>query len=345
MFRSLPLYLLLNAVLLPALCSAHHSRANFDLNRVIGFKATITRYQYTNPHSYVYARRVTDKGVTDDWVVELGSIPNLKRMHMDGKSLKTGDVVMLRGNPDRHPDKKFMFLVSITTADGRVFTMDDVFSTGRKIREHGTVEPGSKDFSGKWSMNFSRNAVLTGRGRPDYAVTEAGRASLAKFNPEDDPFFSCVNPGIPRMIGSPYALVIKRPDNNTIYLNYEFPALHRTIWLDANKDTGNKNPDKLGHSIGHFEGKTLVIETTGFSPETWGIGPGLDSSTQKTVIERYTLADEGRHLKLHMTVTDPVYLSKPYEQDYQWVHVPDYEITEYVDCNLEAAGKHLELEK
>lgn len=345
MKRPLPFSLMLCVMLLPALCSAHHSRANFDLNRVIGFKATITRYQYANPHSYVYARRTTNKGKTEDWVVELGSIPNLMRMHMDGKSLKNGDVVMLRGNPDRHAGKKFMFLVSITTADGRVFAMDDVFSTGRRIREHGAEEPGSKDFSGTWSMNFSRNAVLTGRGRPDYPVTEAGRASLAKFNPDDDPFFSCVNPGIPRMIGSPYALVIKRPDNKTIYLDYEFPALHRVVRLAAENETGNQPSDKLGHSVGHFEGKTLVIETTGFSRETWGIGPGLDSSEQKKVIERYSLADQGRMLKLHLTVTDPVYLAKPYEHDYQWVHVPDYKITEYVDCNIEAAGKHLELEK
>lgn len=335
------LYLLL----LPAICCAHHSRANFDLKRVIGFKATVTRYQYTNPHSYVYAQRRDDNGAVEDWVVELGSIPNLKRMHMDGRSLNPGDVVMLRGNPEKNPDKKFMFLVSITTTDGRVFAMDDVFSTGRKIREHGAVEPGSKDFSGIWSMNFSRDAVLTGRGRPDYPVTEAGRASLAKFNPDDDPFYSCVNPGIPRMIGSPYALIIKRPDKNTIDLDYEFPALHRVVHLDARKPPANQVPDKLGHSVGHFEGGTLVIETTGFSPETWGIGPGLDSSAQKKIIERYQLADEGRSLHLHMTVTDPVYLAKPYERDYSWVHVPDYEVTEYVDCNLEAAGKHLELEK
>ena len=344
MTRPLTFCLVSYILLLPALCSAHHSRANFDLNRVIGFKATVTRYQYTNPHSYVYAQRRTDVGL-EDWVVELGSIPNLKRMHMDGKSLKNGDVVMLRGNPEKDTDKKFMFLVSITTVDGRVFAMDDVFSTGRRIREHGAEEPGSKDFSGIWSMNFSRNAVLTGRGRPDYPVTDAGRASLAKFNPDDDPFFSCVNPGIPRMIGSPYALIIERPDKDTIYLDYEFPALHRVIRLDSKNPPVNQTPDKLGHSNGHFEGRTLVIETTGFSTETWGIGPGLDSSKQKKVIERYTLADQGRMLKLHMTVTDPVYLTKPYERDYSWVHVPDYEITEYVDCNLEAAGKHLELEK
>jgi len=337
--------LFLSLLLLPALCCAHHSRANFDLNRVIGFKATVTRYQYTNPHSYVYAQRRMDDGTVEDWAVELGSIPNLMRMHMDGKSLKNGDVIMLRGNPEKNPGKKFMFLVSITTTDGRVFAMDDVFSTGRKIREHGAVEPGSTDFSGIWYMNFSRNAVLTGRGQPEYPVTEAGRASLARFNPDDDPFYSCINPGIPRMIGSPYALIIKRHEKETIDLDYEFPALHRAVRLAANNQASNQTPGKLGHSVGHFEGKTLVIETTGFSPETWGIGPGLDSSEYKKVIERYTLADEGRILKLHMTVTDPVYLAQPLERDYSWVHVPDYEITEYVDCNLEAAGKHLELEK
>jgi hypothetical protein len=325
---------------------AHHSRANFDLERIIGFQATVTRYQYTNPHSYVYAERRSGAGAVENWVIELGSIPNLRRMRMGADALQAGDLITIRGNPERDPDKKYLFLVSITRQDGKVYAMDDVFAAGRQVRERGATQPGSKDFSGKWSMDFARQTVLIGTGsvRPEYPVTAAGKASLAGFNPDADPFFNCVNPGIPRMIGSPYALVIERPDAGTILFKYEFPALQRVIRLGTDSDPESITPSTLGHSTGRFEGETLVIESSGFAPETWGIGPGLDSSEQKKTVERYTLDEEGRLLRLHLTVSDPVYLTAPFERDYAWRHVPDYEITEYVACDREAAAKHLELE-
>ena len=327
----------------PAL--AHHSRANFDMETTLAFQATVTKFRYTNPHSFVFAEAPDKDGNMVEWVVELGSIPNLTHMNMNGDSLKPGDKIFIRGNPDRNTDKHYLFLDSITRQDGKRFAMEDVFSYGRQARASGEGKPGSKDFTGVWSIQRSTQDILNAaRAAPELTLTAAGKTSMAAYNPDENPFFFCMPEGVPRNIGTVYPTIIERKENQII-IKYEFSPLTRTVYLNQSQPAQKPERSVVGFSLGHMEGDTLVIETDNFIDEKWGIVSGLDSSSEKEVVERYTLLNDGHDLKVEVTVTDPHYLAAPYKVDYVWKYAPGFELTDYVECDPEAASLHLQLEK
>jgi len=108
-----------------------------------------------------------------------------------------------------------------------------------------------------------------------------------------------------------------------------------------NHDAPVGPPSKLGHSIGWFEGDTLVVETGNFVADTWGIHTGISSSDQKHLVERFTLTNGGLNLEAEITVTDPVYLSEPFTFSHYWRKLADREIVQ-APCTMEAARLYLE---
>ena len=321
--------------------TAHHSRANFDLDKTIQIEGTVTRWQYRNPHAYL---QLNIKNNTEEkWTIELGSIPNLKQMGMERDSIKVGDKVSVVGNPDRNSQNPYLFFDSMVHENGSRYAFKDVFLYSGKAKEAGKNQPGSVDFIGKWDEERSRLATLIGLGLPDYSVTEKGKKLISNYKPSEEPSFFCQPVGLPSMIGTPYAIEItKTPDSYEIY--FELPGTKRIIHMNMKEHPENTKPSVYGHSIGRLEEGVLIVDSAKFIPTKWGIGDGLDSSEQKHVVEEYRLKEEGHILEITYTVTDPVYLSSPFSRTHIKRIVPDYVITDYEECDLEIAKMHLELE-
>src|SRR6185295_14475728 len=68
-------------------------------------------------------------------------------------------------------------------------------------------------------------------------------------------------------------------------------------------------PSNTGHSIGHWEGTTLVVDTVGFTPGV--LQPPTRTSDKMHIVERFTLASDNNSIKREYTVEDPVYLAAP----------------------------------
>ncbi len=85
----------------------------------------------------------------------------------------------------------------------------------------------------------------------------------------------------------------------------------RRIWLNRDHPK-NVIHTFLGDSVGHWEGDTLVVDTTGLNDRTFIDDEGSSHSTQEHVIERYRKIDNGSTLELVMTVEDPITLEHPY---------------------------------
>lgn len=330
-------------LLTAASAAAHHSRAAFDLDRVVEINGTVARWQFRNPHAFLHIDVEDAGGDTVRWVVEMGSIPNLRQIDMDRDTLKVGDKVVVQVNPSKQGGKPNGFFKSMTLADGRAFTFSDVFEYSRNARAAAAGLPGSPDFSGKWDEEISRRAVLLGSGLPDYPLTDEGRRVVERYDPAEEPWNFCKQVGLPSMIGTPYVIEIER-DGDDYHFHYEMPGLERVVHMDLDEHPDDVERSVMGHSIGHMEGDTLVIDTVGFEATKWGIGEGLDSSEQKRVVERLNLTEDGHVLEIDYTVTDPVYLSGPYSRKHVKRLVSNYEITEYEECDEEAARMHLDLE-
>ncbi len=101
---------------------AHHSFAMFDMAQTKTVSGTVTDFQWTNPHSWIWLEVPTSAGAGEQWGVE-GMSPNfLERRGWSKNTLKVGDKVSVAIHPVRDGGKGGSF-VSITLPDGKVMSM------------------------------------------------------------------------------------------------------------------------------------------------------------------------------------------------------------------------------
>jgi hypothetical protein len=120
-------YLVLPAVLAGVFAAAgvtvtaHHSFAPFDLTMEKTITGTVNRFEWTNPHSWIWVDVPNEKGGVDSWAVE-GMSPNyLARRGWSKSTLKPGEKITISVRPLRNGQNGGMF-VRATLADGRVLT-------------------------------------------------------------------------------------------------------------------------------------------------------------------------------------------------------------------------------
>ena len=90
-----------------------------------------------------------------------------------------------------------------------------------------------------------------------------------------------------------------------------------------------------GHSVGHWEGDTLVIDTIHFKPIPGEVGP------RKHLVERYGLSEDRTHVIIDFTLEDPDYLTASVSHTYRWQHSPHITRLPH-SCDLESALGYLE---
>jgi Family of unknown function (DUF6152) len=104
---------------LAASAYAHHGFVSwFDMSRSVTVKGTVTSFDWTNPHSYIYFDVKDDKGAVQKWSAELGAVAMLARAGWRKDTLKPGDEITLTGNPAKD-GKPMMHLDKIVFANGQ----------------------------------------------------------------------------------------------------------------------------------------------------------------------------------------------------------------------------------
>jgi hypothetical protein len=107
------------AGLVPA--AAHHSNVIFDLGTVITVRGAVTRYDWHNPHVYLYIASAGDSGT--EWLVEADPTPIMARSGWGPDTLAVGDPVTVRAHPDATGRPAHALLISMAKADGVLLTM------------------------------------------------------------------------------------------------------------------------------------------------------------------------------------------------------------------------------
>ena len=124
-----------------------------------------------------------------------------------------------------------------------------------------------------------------------------------------DPEVRCYMPGIPRAMYMPYPLQITQ-SSGKIQMVFAYANASRTIFLEeAPKPPADK---WMGHSVGRWEGTTLVVDVTNFNDRTWLSRAGDFHTDAMHVVERFTpiTADA---LRYEVTVTDPNVFTRPWK--------------------------------
>jgi hypothetical protein len=103
----------------------------------------------------------------------------------------------------------------------------------------------------------------------------------------------------------------------------------------------NVQPSLMGHSIGRWDGKTLVIDTIGFPPDSSGLALNVPAGPRKHMVERLTLSEDRTRLRYEVTVEDPDFLTAPATLTMQWDHRPDLEFAQDTgDCDPAVAARY-----
>jgi len=123
-----------------------------------------------------------------------------------------------------------------------------------------------------------------------------------------DPEVKCLLPGVPRATYLPYPFQITQ-SHTKIMMQYGFSNAGRTIHLDEVDDPGIES--WMGHSVGKWEGDTLVVNVSNLNDQTWFDRAGNHHSAEMKVTERYTPVD-ATHIVYEATIDDPATFTKPW---------------------------------
>ena len=323
-------------ILLPCQSAlAHHSAAMYDDHQSVTVVGTVSRYVWANPHVYIYVVQQQGGGLVE-WELE-GSPPSiLRRLGWSPSTLKPGDIITVVGRPAKNPTRKALLPMSIRLGDKMLFDRKT------EVAQLSTAERATVGavggINGVWVTVYAKE-VDDGLDPDHLTLTTAGRAAYKHFDEKRNPAARCVAYTAPVFMTTPDLKRISQ-SGDTMVIESEFDAAQRTVYLNQTSHDGL--PSSLqGHSIGHWEGKSLVIDTARFSVNLVGDGYGLPSGTQKHLVERLTPSADGTSLLYHFELSDPEYMAKPVSGDVTWLFRPN---TVYAParCNLDIARHYTE---
>jgi hypothetical protein len=205
-------------------------------------------------------------------------------------------------------------------------------------QQPGSVTPAATsapDLSGVWIV---RDFLVSINPKEDppfqpwaQAAYKARLRDLAKSQADPDtPAEHCdTPPGLPRVMLWPLPWEIVQARDRVVMI-YEYESLVRQIFTDGRKHPSDLDPTYMGHSIGRYEGDTLVVDTIGFNDKTW-----LDLAGHLPHTEAFHLVERMRRtahdtLEIDYTIDDPKAYTKPWIAQKIFKLKPDWEIKEYV---------------
>ena len=170
---------------------------------------------------------------------------------------------------------------------------------------------------------------LTSAGKEAYEKNIAG---LKDGSLSDDARRWCVPDGLPRVLATPYPFEIVQGPPGQVTIIYELNHQVRAFRLDKPMPSEKELisfPFYNGHSVGHFEGDTLVIESAGFNDKTFVDATGAPHTDQMRTVERIRKINP-KQLEIVITVHDPEYYSRDWQARFVYNQRNDIRMEDYV---------------
>ena len=222
-----------------------------------------------------------------------------------------------------------------TLGDGREFRIGLITPHATPSGATPRTREGKPDFTGVW---YAQRTVDPGNPEPLPWAKKLFEERVAS-NSKDAPGARCLTRGI-TAAGAlfPYELV-QTSARLVMIFEDDIPS-HRTVYLDGRGHPKDPNPNWMGHSIGHWGGDTLVVDTVGFNDKSWLDAQGHPHTEKLHVVERIRRPDLG-HLEIEFTIEDPGAYAKPWIIKRVADLDPNDEIGEYVCTEGERDAVHM----
>lgn len=349
----------ISAVVVTSIAGAHHSAVVFyDLEtEIVHQDATVLEWRYTNPHAQLVFETAGADSEPVQWIASTGNVNSLRRLGYTRETFEPGQIVTVSGNPAR--DGTFTMeahQVDIRGGDVVNFSVDESLisldtnaavaaSSLTSASEDG--DPGG--LAGIWRFVYGPISdelkalaapgaqFVDGYGQADelavgdsgdFPLTATARDIQANWNPASS---VCRPPSVWIGTIAPYLIEISEQRADRIHIRYEYMDQERTIWLDGR---GHPSTDLVprslqGHSTGHWEGDTLVVETTNMVANIVTRN-GIYHSENAVVTERFRR--DGDNLIIARVLEDPDHFTRPIAEIMSKQRVPGGELITYGEC-------------
>jgi len=320
---------------------AHHGAGRYDPRKNMELEGRLTRLDFVNPHSYVYFDVVGDDGKVIPMKCEMRSATVLRRSGWSPEMFVPGASIKVTGHP--HRDDPTACTVETLTLGGaptleRYQQLSDAKSVNRTKRPF-RLPNGKPNLAGEWAQEqqvlarppggriglvpISQAAAIkagklpmpdgpAGWFPPPVTLTAAGRAAAEALRNQptsENPRLSCKITSI--LFDWVFDGTINRITQSATVIKMEYGAgLTRTVHMNMTAHPANVAPSRAGHSIGRWDGDTLVVDTVGFEPGS--LAGSVPHSSKLHVVERFTLNPATFELTRGIVAEDPVYFVDKY---------------------------------
>jgi hypothetical protein len=315
---------------------AHHSPALFDQSRVVTLNATVTKFEWANPHVFIQVEVMEEGGHRESWDVEADAPSALIPLGWSKDSLKPGERITVEASPAKNPARNTLLGRSITKDDGTVLMPKPLFVRAASSPSSSVAE----GLAGVWlPRREDYFAFVRATNSSDWSLTPNGLRHRDTYNGVATPQADCIPVSAPAITLYPVhtELVVSR---DRVLIRTDWMNVERVVYTDGRRHPENGERTVQGHTIGHWEGETLVMDTALFSEHILGTNARVPSGRQKHVFERLSLSEDRKALTYEFRVEDPEYLLEAVTGKALWDYRPDLRPSG-VACSLDAARRPL----
>jgi hypothetical protein len=326
-------------VAVPAL--AHHGFGRFDPTKELMLEGTLTGIDFVNPHAYLYFDATGADGNVTKMRCEMRAATVLRRSGWTPEMFVAGKHVVVSGNPHRD-DPASCYIETLTLGDEKLERYQQLTTaTQNPANRPARAATGEPNIYGDWAQEqyLIARPASGGRGglvpKSMVAGIESGQitmadvpnagwgASTVTFTPAGQAAADALRARpadqserarceitsvlFDWVFDGPVNRIAKAGD--TVTLEYG-RGLKRTVHMSLTSHPANVTPSRAGHSIGRWDGDTLVVDTVGFTPGT--IAGTVAHSDKLHTVERFTLNPQTMALTRDYVAEDPVNFTDQY---------------------------------
>jgi len=317
----------------------HHSDAGIAMSAAVPLQGTVTEFSWRNPHVYFTMETIDARGETVEWQVQMGATNTSIRKGWTSESLAAGDRVTVLLHPARN-GRPYGIIESLQT-EGGVDLSNPLYAP--------QVGASASSLEGIWMTNRSELVSYPGGFdgffRAELKLTAKGVAAQAAYDElsEENPESRCIGRPTPGMIVSShlFPLQIQLDEGNEIVvIRSEIWDEQRIVYMDGRAHPENGERFASGHSIGRWDGGTLIVDTASFTDHRSPYQIGVPSGAQKRVVEKYRLNEDGTRLVVEFVLEDPEYIIEPLPHRRELIYSPQLEFLGF-NCDPRATRRFL----
>ena len=338
--------IVLGCVAFTSIAFAHHSpNVHFDRTQTVEFTGELIEISWRNPHVLMTVRSTNDEGEGVVWDLEYLAPSFLSRQGITSDLFSVGDIIRVAGFPARS-NEHAVFTTNILAANGQEvfdfqiaearFTNNTVGLTFAEYQDTRKVDlpQTAESIFRVWSTDVSLIGPDRTMWQDSYPLTEQAQTAHANWDRvADNPYIRCEN-GMLAIMDQFFPMEIAAAGDN-IVIHLEELDMIRTVYMTNSFPLPSPSP--LGHSVGRWDGETLVVSTTQVT-WPWFDQTGVPQTDAVEFSERFTLSENGLRLNYSVRATDPDTFTEPVVLTRDWVWLPGETVQPY-ECTIQE-GKY-----